>query len=128
MKNRHRAEEQHKVDDERQIRHEAGKPIVDQDKKERQGESKNAGVDTAFDRVSPERGRDAAFLFHAHRGLQRVFQDTREISRLFFMKLPCDGSAPTVNSFTNLRGGLDLAIKDDGETFANVSLGQFPER
>src|SRR4030095_13090675 len=58
----------------------------------------------------------------------RVFQDTREISRFLFGKIPCDGSAPTVNGFTNLRRGLDLTIKDDGETFANVSLGQFPER
>ena len=33
-----------------------------------------------------------------------------------------------MNSFTNHRRGLDLAIKDDGETFADVSLRQFPER
>ena len=32
-----------------------------------------------------------------------------------------------MDSFTNLRRGLDLAIKDDGETFANVCLRQFPE-
>src|SRR5439155_2606904 len=107
------ADQENEVGDQREIRDQTRKSVIDEHAYERDGESHQASDDAGANRIQAEGGRNAALFFNADRSLQRVLQYTGQPARFFLIKFPGDDGVASVDRIANDRSGLDHAIENN---------------
>ncbi len=115
VKHGERAHQQDEVHQERDVRDHPGEPVIGADEKEGEGETDQTRDDAGPDGIAPEGGGDAAFLFDAHRRLQRVLEHARQAARLLLAEAAGDDGIAAVDRVPDHGRRLDDAIEDDGE-------------
>ena len=127
VEHRERAHQQDDVHDQHEIRDQAGEFVVDHHEHECDREAEKTGENTAPNRIESECRRDTAFFFHAHRRLERVLQHAGQTARFLFLETACDDGIAPVNRSPDAGRGLNHAVEHDGETMADIRLGDLPE-
>jgi hypothetical protein len=59
--------------------------------------------------------------------LEGILEHAGQTARFLFLETSCDDGIAAINRSPDTGCGLDYAVEDDGETMADIRLGDLPE-
>src|ERR1035437_7463220 len=123
----HRAEEDERVEDERQNRVRAREPVIENHREKDANHADDRGEDAFLDGVEAERRPHGAFLENDHLGRKRArTEHEREGVCLLRGEVPLDDAA-ILDLAVDVRRGLDALVEHDREALVDVLARDLPE-
>ena len=128
VERRHGAEDQDRVYEERDVRHDTAADVIDQHEQHDQDHAGDTGIKAVVDGLLADGRVDVGLRLNRH-GERNAAADQRvgDVFRIFTRETAGDLGVAAGDRLLDLRRGIKFAVQDDGQFAADVVAGDFAE-